>query len=90
MIDNSQTTEQLIVQAFPMIKCDNPECKKGKFCRPTKDWAYKLFYKGRRMYFCSYSCMRVIEKKKEAEEAVKRNKKPPKVDLRKRRDKRGK
>lgn len=81
-------TEEFIVQAFPMVKCDNPECKNGQFCRPTREWGYKLYYKGRMLFFCSYSCMRVIEKKKEAEEAVKRNMKPPKVDLRKRRRKR--
>ena len=89
MDDNSPTTEHFIVQAFPMVKCDNPECKKGEFCRPTKSWGYKLYYKGNMLFFCSYSCMRKIEKLKEAEESEKRKSKklPPKVDLRRRKEK---
>lgn len=90
MADNlSNETEEFIIHAYPMIKCDNPDCKKGEFCRPTKEWGYKLSYKGRVLSFCSYSCMRIIEKKKEAEESEKRKSKklPPKVDLRRRKEK---
>lgn len=88
MADNkSNSTEEFIVQAFPMVKCDNPECKKGEFCRPTKEWGYKLYYKGRVLSFCSYPCMRKIEKQKEAEEAQRKRKAPFSVDLRKRRRK---
>jgi YHS domain-containing protein len=85
MADNlSNETEEFIIHAYPMVKCDNPECKKGEFCRPTKSWGYKLYYKGKLLFFCSYSCMRKIEKLKEAEEENKKRKQPPKVDLRRR------
>lgn len=86
MADNlSNEAKDYIIHAYPMVKCDNPDCGK-EFCRPTREWGYKIYYKGRERKFCSYPCMRAIEKKKEAEEAAKRNKKPPKVDLRRKRN----
>lgn len=59
--------EEYIIHAYPMVKCDNPSCHK-EFCRPTRDWGYKLYYKGSMLKFCSYPCMRTMEKKKDAEE----------------------
>ena len=63
----SGEARKFVIKAYPMIKCENPDCKK-EFCRPTGQWAYKLYYKGKIRTFCCYSCMRVIQKQKEAEE----------------------
>jgi hypothetical protein len=70
MADNlSNEVKDFIIHAYPMVKCDNPDCGK-EFCRPTREWGYRIPYKSRTLTFCSYSCMRVIEKKKMAEEAA--------------------
>lgn len=90
MADNlSSEAKDFIIHAYPMVKCDNPDCGK-EFCRPTREWGYRLPYKSRMLTFCSYPCMRAVEKKKEAEEAAKNRKRLQerykKVDLRRKRD----
>ncbi len=64
----SEAAKEFVRVSFPMVKCDNTACSK-EFCRPTADWGYQMYYKGRRLKFCSYPCMRVMERRKEAEEA---------------------
>ena len=32
----SNETEEYIIHAYPMVKCDNPDCGK-EFCRPTRE-----------------------------------------------------
>lgn len=43
-----------------MCKCQ--ECKKEFFVSNKDAWAYKKAYKGRRLIFCTYGCMRKWEK----------------------------
>lgn len=43
-----------------MCKCR--QCKKEFFVMDKESWAYKKVYKGRRLIFCTYGCMREWEK----------------------------
>lgn len=43
-----------------MCKCR--QCKKEFFVMDKESWAYKKAYKGRRLIFCTYGCMRKWEK----------------------------
>lgn len=48
---------------FEHIKRECPECgKKFEIC--GEDWGYTLNNKGKKYYYCSWSCLRAAEKRK--------------------------
>ncbi len=47
----------------------------GKRFYKTPQWAYKLCYRGKTCVMCSYTCLRTLEKKREAEIEAQRKKK---------------
>ena len=71
MTKMNKETMEFLKRVYPLVTC--PVCKK-KFVKPSGSWAYKIHYNGYTRRFCSYSCMRVFQKKIDSEkkEAKKR------------------
>lgn len=55
--------QKALERDFPLEICE--VC--GRRFYKTSQWAYKLSYRGKMRLTCSYTCYRVLEKKREKE-----------------------
>ena len=65
----SDVQKRELEKDYPIISCY--ECGK-RMLKPITKWAYKKSYKGLVRFFCSYTCMRKLEKRMEEEARFKR------------------